>query len=98
LFGYPLLALLAEREWQGAAYFGMAPDPTICFFLGIALICARPVWLLLLLPIPILWTITTAATLDVFEAPFAMTLPVISAITVVAATWKAISPRPSSGN
>jgi len=49
-----------------------------------------PAWYLLLLPIPLLWTATSAATLDSFAAPFAMTLPVIAAITVAAATWKAI--------
>jgi len=93
IVAYPILALFAERELPGAEYFGMAPDPTICLFLGIALICARPIWFLLLLPIPLLWAATTGATLDSFEAPFAMTLPIIATITVAASVWKAIFHR-----
>jgi len=99
LFGlvlYPMLGLVTERGWEGAEYFGMAPDPTIAFFLGIVLIGARPVWLwlFLLLPVPLLWVATTALTLDSLEAPFAMTLPIVAAITIVAAIWKAIFDRP----
>ena len=88
LFGYPAISLIAERKWQGAEYFGMAPDPTICFFFGIALICARPVWFLLLFPIPLLWASATWATLDSFDAPFALTLPIITTTAVAAAIWK----------
>ncbi len=93
LVGYPILTQLDERTWQGAEYFGMAPDPTMCFFLGIALICARPVWFFLLIPIPLLWAFATWGTLDVLDAPFAITLPLIATITVVAAVWKAIAQR-----
>ncbi len=93
MFGYPILSLLAERKWQGAEYFGMAPDPTICFFLGIALICARPAWFFLFLPIPLLWAFTTWGTLDSFDAPFATALPIIATTTVAGAVWKAISCR-----
>jgi Family of unknown function (DUF6064) len=93
LLAYPLLALSAERKWPGAEYFGMDPDPTVCLFLGILLLCARPIWFFLLLPIPLLWTATTWATLDTFGAPFAMTLPVIAGITVVVGIWKAVFQR-----
>lgn len=99
MFGYPILALLTERTWQGAAYFGMAPDPTICFFLGIVLICARPVWLFLLLPVPLLWAFTTWGTLDSLDASFAITMPIIATITVTAAIWKVVfhrRPRPGT--
>ncbi|TVP76476.1 MAG: hypothetical protein EA353_12015 [Puniceicoccaceae bacterium] len=88
---YPALGLLADRGWKAVEYFGLAPDPTVCCLLGIALICARPVWLLLLLPIPLLWAATTAATLQSLEAPFALTLPIIGVITVAAAIWKAVA-------
>jgi hypothetical protein len=88
MVGYPAISLLAERKWQGAEYFGMAPDPTICFFLGIALICARPVWFLLLFPIPLLWAFATWGTLDSLDAPFALILPIIATTTVAAAVWK----------
>lgn len=97
LIAYPLLAQGAERTWPGAETFGMAPDPTVCLFLGILLLCTRPIWFLLLLPIPLLWTATTWATLDTFDAPFALTLPIIAAITVAAGSWKAIS-SPRSGS
>jgi len=48
----------------------------------------------LLLPVPLLWVATTALTLDSLEAPFAMTLPIVAAITIVAAIWNAIFDRP----
>ena len=90
---YPFLALGAERSVSGAQYFGMSPDPTICLMLGILLMCARPLWFLLLLPIPILWSAATGGTLDTLGARFAMTLPVIASVTVAASIWKAISLR-----
>lgn len=93
---YPVLALLSERKWSGAEYFGMAPDPTVCFFFGIALICARPIWYLLLFPIPLLWTFATWGTLDTFDEPFAITLPIIAAISVAVGIWKAIFHRRSN--
>jgi hypothetical protein len=93
MFGYPILSLLAGRKWQGAEYFGMAPDPTICFFFGISLICVRPVWFLLLLPVPLLWAFATWGTLDSLNAPFATTLPLVAAATVVAAVLKAVFHR-----
>ena len=89
LAGYPLLILGTERKATGAELFGIAPDPTICVVLGIPLLCARPIWFLLLFPIPLLWTFATWGILDTFGAPFAITLPVISALTVTAAIWKA---------
>ncbi|MES2981274.1 MAG: DUF6064 family protein [Verrucomicrobiota bacterium] len=87
---YPVLALITERKWLGAEYYGMAPDPTVCFFFGIALMCARPIWFFLLLPIPLLWTIVTWGTLDTFDVPYALTLPIIAAITVAAGIWKGL--------
>lgn len=89
---YPLLALDAEQKMVGA-FFGMSPDPTICLMLGILLMCARPLWFLLLLPIPLLWSAATGGTLDTLGANFAMTLPVIATVTVAASIWKAISLR-----
>ncbi|QTN33631.1 hypothetical protein HZ994_15375 [Akkermansiaceae bacterium] len=90
---FPILSLLAGRGWAGAECFGMAPDPTVCLLLGIVLLCARPAWLLLLLPIPLLWAVTTGATLDALGAPFARCLPFIAAGSVVIAIWKAVLPR-----
>ena len=93
LAGYPALSLLTDRTWQGAAYFGMAPDPTICVFLGIALICARPTWLFLLLPIPLLWAFVTWGTLDSLGAPHALVLPIVSAMALAAGVWKTVTLR-----
>lgn len=78
---YPLMALVSERNLTGAEYFALAPEPTACVTLGVLLIIARPLWLLLLLPVPLLWCVVSGATLKALEAPFAM-LP--SAIAVVA--------------
>ena len=89
LIGYPLLTLGEEWGWKGAAYFGMAPDPTICLCMGLALMSARPLWALLLLPIPLLWTFASWGTLDTFESKTALALPVISLITIAAMIWKA---------
>lgn len=99
LFGlaiYPFLALDAERKWTGAEYLGMSPDPTICFVLGIFLMSKRPLWFLLLFPIPFLWAAATAGTIDALEAPLAMTLPAVSAMAfIVAIAWKWIIPKDS---
>jgi hypothetical protein len=96
LFGltiYPLLTLAEESKWRGAEYFGMAPDPTICFVLGILLITARPLWLLMLFPIPLLWAIISSATLNALEAPHSLTLAIAAAIAIIAALWKAIAAK-----
>ena len=93
---YPFLALDAERKLTGAEYLGMSPDPTICFVLGIFLMSKRPLWFLLLFPIPFLWAAATAGTIDALGAPMAMTLPVVSAIAfIVAIVWKWLMPKDS---
>lgn len=94
--GYPLLTLGTERKMTGAEYFGMSPDPTICLTLGILLMGARPLWFLLLFPIPLLWAAATGGTLDALGAPMAMTLPALAALAFTAAIWKAFSPKPSN--
>lgn len=69
---YPLMALVSERNLAGAEFFALAPDPTVCATLGVLLIIARPLWLLLLLPVPLLWCVVSGATLKALEAPFAI--------------------------
>lgn len=94
---YPFLALGEEQKMTGAQYLGMSPDPTICFLLGILLMAVRPIWFFLLFPIPFLWAAATAGTLDTFEVPMVMTLPIIAAIAlVVAIAKKFLSVRGSS--
>jgi hypothetical protein len=56
----------------------------------------RPLWFLLLFPIPFLWAAATAGTIDALGAPMAMTLPVVSAIAfIVAIAWKWLMPKDS---
>ena len=93
LIGYPLLTLGEEWGWKGARYFGMAPDPTVCLCFGIVLLCTRPLWALLLLPIPLIWTFVSWATLDTFEMKTALVLPMIGLITIAAIIWKGIRER-----
>ncbi|MFT5129919.1 MAG: hypothetical protein ACI8PT_002437 [Gammaproteobacteria bacterium] len=86
---YPFLTLAGDRTWKGAEYFGLAPDPTICAVLGIVLIGARPIWLLMLMPIPLLWAAVSAATLRALDA-LALHLLVVIAIALMAALIKTI--------
>jgi hypothetical protein len=60
--GYPLLAPAFGRPWQGAEYFGIAPDPTAIATLGF-LLMARDRSVLLLYPIPLLWCLASGLTL-----------------------------------
>lgn len=68
LFGYalalhPLMARAAGRPLAGAEVFGLAPDPTAIAVLGL-LACAAPGWgRAVLLPVPVLWCLASAATL-----------------------------------
>lgn len=88
---YPLLAFATERSGLGAAeYLGMAPDPTVCFIMGILLMSARSYWFLLLFPIPLLWSATTGATLNALDAPLPMTLPVLAAVALSTSIYKAV--------
>lgn len=59
---YPFLAPSGGRPLAGAELFGTAPDPTAIGTLGLILaLGARPVWLLL--PIPLLWCVVSWLTL-----------------------------------
>ncbi len=93
LLGYPLLSMGREGGFAAAEYPGMAPDPTLCLLLGVLLMCARPGWFLILLPIPVIWAATNAATLHALGAPRPMMLPVLTAITMITALWMLRFPR-----
>ncbi len=85
---YPFLTAVAgDRSWNGAEYFGLAPDPTVCAVLGILLIGARPMWLLVLMPIPLLWAAVSAATLGAMDA-LSLHLSVVIGIALMAALIK----------
>jgi len=60
--GYPLLAPLFGRPWQGTEVFGIAPDPTAIAMLGF-LLMARGRSVLVLYPIPLLWCLMSGLTL-----------------------------------
>ena len=60
--GYPLLAPVFGRSWQGAEFFGTAPDPTAITTLGF-LLMARCRSVLALYPIPLLWCFMSGLTL-----------------------------------
>jgi hypothetical protein len=60
--GYPLLVPLFDRRWQGAEFFGLAPDPTAIATLGF-LLMARSRSGLLLYPIPLLWCLLSGLAL-----------------------------------
>lgn len=92
---YPALILFSEQSWKGAEIFGLAPDPTACVALGVMLIAARPVWLLMLMPIPLLWCVVSGATLKTLEAPHAQILTVIALIATTAGITKAVWRRES---
>ncbi len=62
VFVYPVLAPLSGRDWAGAEFFGMAPDPTVIATLG-CLLQLRWRLAVTLLPIPLLWCIASGLTL-----------------------------------
>jgi hypothetical protein len=64
--GYPLLAPLFGRPWQGAEVFGIAPDPTAIATLGF-LLMARRSSTLPLYPVPVLWCLMSSLTLWAME-------------------------------
>ena len=88
---YPLPGFMTARRATEAEYLGLAPDPTVCFVLGILLMCARSWWFLLLFPIPVLWATATGATLHALELPLtqSMMLPVLTAVVVISASISA---------
>jgi hypothetical protein len=77
--GYPLLAPLFGRPWQGAEVFGIAPDPTAIATLGF-LLMARGRSTLLLYPIPLLWCLASGLTLWAMADAQAWTLALAPAV------------------
>ncbi|MGF7160902.1 hypothetical protein FHS85_002533 [Rhodoligotrophos appendicifer] len=62
ILGFPLLAAWQGRGVMASELFGMAPDPTAFGTLGVILML-RGRALLLLMPVPVLWCLLSAATL-----------------------------------
>src|SRR5262249_27153652 len=65
---YPFFSLLFGRPWTEAEVFGIAPDPSMVALLGF-LLAARGRLLFLLMPIPLLWLLFSAATLATMGEP-----------------------------
>lgn len=85
---YPLIARVTQQGWAGAEVFAAGPDPTVMVALGILLLAAKPRWLLVLFPLPLLWCAVSGATLHAIEAPFAGTLPVVGLLALAGGTVK----------
>jgi hypothetical protein len=89
----PWLGLLLGRSWRQAEWFGMAPDPTVLFTLGVLLMLQWPHsrssvqrWLLRACwPIPLAWSVVGGATLAAMESPLAWLLPSAALLAVITA-------------
>jgi xanthine/uracil permease len=88
---FPLLAPVTGRNWSGAEWFAIAPDPTVLATLGLLLVAARPVWLLVLLPVPLLWCALSGAVLWELEQPLAWVMPAAAGVAVAGAVWKGVT-------
>jgi hypothetical protein len=80
---YFLLAPLSGRPWQGAEFFGTAPDPTAVATLGF-LLSGRGKAIALLYPIPLLWCLVSSATLWAMDDPEAWVPLAAAALAAVA--------------
>jgi hypothetical protein len=65
---HPFLPIWTGRTFETSASFGIAPDPTVIATLGLlCMASAKRAWVLF--PIPILWCISSWATLRALDAP-----------------------------
>jgi hypothetical protein len=92
LIFYPMLAPLAERPWEQAEIFGLAPDPTVIATLGLLLLLeGRVRWALL--AVPILWCLASGATLWAMGSREALILFGAALFVLLAATWPQLNWR-----
>jgi Family of unknown function (DUF6064) len=87
LFGVvvqPLIGPMLGRPWTEMELFGLAPDPTATATLGVLLAAGEP-WPLSV--IPLLWCLTTGATLQAMRAPDAWMAPT-TGIVVLLVGWR----------
>lgn len=84
VFLHPLTALLNDHGLASAEVVGLTPDPLAIATLGVAALArsARRGWVLLI--IPLLWCLISAATLQLLEAPGAW-VPLLAAVIAVVA-------------
>jgi hypothetical protein len=81
---YPLIAMLTGPGWPRSAPFGLAPDPTAIFTLGMLLL-AEPRTPLRLLVIPLLWAIAGGSLAWVLGLPLGLALPIAAVLALVLA-------------
>jgi Family of unknown function (DUF6064) len=91
----PLLGPLVGRPWQQIEVFGLAPDPTALFTLGLLLLLqpnqdCSDAWTMralawVLWPIPLAWCLASAATLWTLSAPDAWLMPCAAVLALFAA-------------
>ena len=98
LFVQPWIGVPFGRSWRQAEFFGLAPDPTVVFTLGVLLLLhpvgpgAAPTPLLRLLwPIPLLWCAASGATLWTMRSPDAVVMPLALLVAVVGLKVRASS-------
>ena len=99
VLGTPLLGLASGRPLAQAEVFGLMPDPTVLFTLGLLAGPAAPGgrtgWRRLLRwacwPLPLAWSLGSGLTLWHWQAAEAALLPLAACIALVAA-WRARNP------
>jgi hypothetical protein len=83
----PLAGPLLGRGWFQMEFAGLAPDPTTTVTLGVLLATGGSPILYI---VPLLWCLTTGATLWAMNAPDALLMPTVAAATMGRIVWKRI--------
>lgn len=86
LIAYPLLDLIGQEGVQ-SQWFAMSPDPTVVVTLGLLLVACRPLWWLLLMPIPLAWAAVSLAISDSLYLPRDWVLIAAVVLAVASAGW-----------
>ncbi|MDA7949078.1 MAG: DUF6064 family protein [Hyphomicrobiaceae bacterium] len=87
LAGYPLLANVADHGGLQSAVFGVAPTPTVIFTLGVLLL-ARPRAPLVLMIVPLLWSVIGGLAVWLVGIPEDVVLPVAGVLAVNLVLWQ----------
>jgi len=89
--GLPWLAVADSGDWQSLALFGVAPGTTAATGALVLALVTGP-WRWLYLPLLVLWSLFSAATLWVLQTWWLLITPVATLLFVGAGFW--FSPRP----
>ena len=84
---HPLLGGLAGRPWPSAEWFGVAPDPTVIYTIGLLLLIdgRRPLGLM---AVPLLWALAAGAAAWFLAMPEVLLLPAIALAGLVLMLWQ----------